>query len=72
MLPFTNDTGDSQLQWLALGYSDMFSESLRKMVPAQVVPTYLVQGIMTQNNQGIDRGDGPRPTRLPGFQPLLP
>lgn len=64
VLPFINDTGDSQLQWLELGYSDMFSQGLRKAVSYQVVPTYHVQGAMAQ--QQLDRrlSDSEQITRL--------
>jgi len=48
VLPFSNDTGDENLQWLELGYSDMFSQSLRNVIPVAVVPTYIVQGTMAQ------------------------
>ncbi|WDE10805.1 winged helix-turn-helix domain-containing protein [Thalassomonas haliotis] len=46
VLPFINDTGDSELQWLELGYSDMFAQGLRKFIPLQVIPSYHLQGAM--------------------------
>ncbi|WDD98034.1 winged helix-turn-helix domain-containing protein [Thalassomonas actiniarum] len=46
VLPFINDTGDSKLQWLELGYSDMFAQGLRKFIPLQVIPSYHLQGAM--------------------------
>ena len=50
VLPFVNDTGDSELQWLELGYSDMFADGLRQVSTLPVIPTYHVQGTMAQHD----------------------
>ncbi|GLX79919.1 hypothetical protein tinsulaeT_32590 [Thalassotalea insulae] len=53
VLPFKNDTGSENFQWLELGYSDMFIEGLGKITKASMVPTYITQGILAQNNVSI-------------------
>lgn len=50
VLPFDNNTGDDSLDWLELGYSDMFTNGLAAKINSQVIPPYVVQGVLAQQN----------------------
>lgn len=48
ILPFINDTAEEDLQWLELGYADMFTRGIRKTTQQAVAPITEVQGALQQ------------------------
>lgn len=46
VLPFANDTGDSERDWLELGLSDMLAGSLQRAGRVRVTPPAISQGLL--------------------------
>ena len=51
LIPFQNLTGDSELQWLELGFTQMLAENLSQQPQLSIIPSYIVQAQLAQTQK---------------------